>query len=533
MRAVLIVAVAVSLGAVLPGRLGDAADRGTGSTCTPTGRSVGLVVVTDRGAVRGTSAAGVRSWRGIPYAAPPVGKRRWQAPVPHACWEGVRKAVAFGAPCPQVDSFAGTVLGKEDCLTLNVWRPDASATSRPVMVFIHGGAHSGGSTSQLTSGVTLYDGANLAKKGNAVVVTIEYRLGALGWLAAAALKQGNTPPGNYGLLDEIAALRWVKSNIAKFGGDPKRVLAFGESAGAVDTCLLLTSPKAKGLFTRAGIESGACVTGDTTDALRSATSFVEASGCQSVKNVANCLRALPVDTVLRTAPPTSVDVSSLGNPKYGPYVDGKVLPAPPLERIADGKARQMPVIVGSNEDETAIFARGVQTADEYATNLANSAGQVVAQRILEVYPVADYASPLAATIAVTSDATFTCSARNTVRALVEGQSEPVYRYYYTHTVETGPLRFLGAFHGAELFFVFGHIDTTNATPSTAERQLSDAMIGYWSRFAAEGNPNGGGAPEWPTAKKGSDPYLQLDTTPKAGDGVRTAQCDLWRSLRGS
>jgi para-nitrobenzyl esterase len=501
--------------------------------CSVTSRSSKLVVATDRGAVRGARADGVRSWKGIPYAAAPIGKRRWRAPAPHACWTNVRAAKEFGSPCPQVDSTSGAVVGKEDCLTLNVWRPDAGTKRRPVMVFIHGGGHSGGSTSQVNSGVTLYDGTTMAKKGDAVVVTVEYRLGALGWLAADALKKGKTPPGNYGLLDEIAALKWVKANIARFGGDPARVLVFGESAGAVDTCLLLTSPKAKGLFNRAGIESGACVAADPTDALRSATTFVEASGCQSAKKVAKCLRALPTETVLRTAPPTDTGPASLGKPKYGPYVDGRILPAPPLERIASGKASHLPVIVGSNEDETAIFVRDVQTADEYATNLANSVGQAATQRILEVYPVTDYESPLAAMIAVTTDATFTCSARNTVRALVEGQTQPVFRYYYTHTAETGPLRFLGAFHGAELFYVFGQLGTNNATPSAAEQELSDTMIGYWSRFAATGDPNGGGAPEWPAAKKGADPFLQLDTPPAAGDGVRTAQCDLWSTLRGS
>ena len=492
-----------------------------------------VVVDTDRGAVKGAAGDGVRAWKGIPYAAPPVGERRWQPPAPHACWSGVLATKEFGAPCPQADPIAGTIIGEEDCLTLNVWRPDTASAPLPVMVFIHGGAHSGGSTSQVTSGVRLYDGASLAKKGDAVVVTVEYRLGALGWLAADVLQQGKTPPGNYGLLDEIAALRWVKSNIARFGGDPERVLLFGESAGAVDTCLLLTSPKATGLFTRAGIESGACVAGDTTNAQRVATNFIEGSGCQSAKDIATCLRALPFEKVLRTEPPTSINVALLGSPTYGPYVDGNVLPAAPLERISGGRARQVPVIVGSNEDETAIFVRGVQTADDYTTSLANFVGQSLARRILEVYPVTDYASPLAAMIAVTSDATFTCSARNTVRALQEGQSKPVYRYYYTHTVETGPLRLLGAFHGAELFFVFGHIDTNNATPSAAERELSDTMTGYWSRFAATGNPNGGRAPEWPAAKQGTDPYLQLDTTPNAGDGVRTAQCDLWNSLRRS
>jgi para-nitrobenzyl esterase len=399
------------------------------------------------------------------------------------------------------------------------------------MVFLHGGGHVQGSTSQVTAGVTLYDGATLAGKGKAVVVTLEYRLGQLGWLAADALREGGRPPGNYGLLDEIAALEWVKANIARFGGDPDRVLLFGESAGAVDTCLLVSSPRARGLFSRALIESGGCVAADPTDARRSATDFVQSTGCASSSTVAACLRALPVTTVLGAAP-GAVALTSLGRPKYGPYVDGRILPSAPLDRIRAGEANQVPVVVGSNEDETALFVGDVPTAAAYGSALTHAVGRHVAQQILAEYPVTEFPSPRAALVAATTDAMFTCPTGDAERAFVAGQRKPVYRYFYTHAPETGPLRFVGAFHGAELFSVFGHLDTNEATPTASEQQLSDTVIGYWSRFAATGDPNGGGAPQWPASTRGSDRYLQVDTALKAGAGVRTAQCRFWAHLRG-
>ncbi len=244
-----------------------------------------------------------------------------------------------------------------------------------------------------------------------------------------------------------------------------------------------------------------------------------------------CLRRLPVDTVLKTLP-GSIDLTSLGRPRYGPYIDGRVLPGDPLGLIGAGKGNRVPVIVGSNEDESALFVRDVADANAYATALANSVGPAVTQKILAQYPVSAYDSPLAAMIAATTDPRFTCTARKTVRALVAGQQKPVYRYFFTHTMDGGVLRLLGAFHGLDVFFVFGHLDTQNYRPSAAETALSDAMIGYWSRFAATGNPNGGGAVEWPPAKAGADPYVGLDSTIAAGDGVRTAQCDFWDSLTG-
>ena len=307
------------------------------------------------------------------------------------------------------------------------------------MVFVHGGGHVQGSTSQVTSGVTLYDGAHLAATGNVVVVTVQYRLGALGWLADDALGTAKQPAGNYGLLDQMAALRWVQTNITRFGGDPKRGAVFGESAGAVDMCLLVASPLATGLFSRALMESGACVASDATTAQQAAATFQSAAGCTNVPDVAVCLRALPVDAVLHTAPST-VDLADDGRPLYGPDVDGRVLPAAPLDLISQGKGSHVPFVVGSNEDESALFLRGATTADSYGTQITAMVGLAVAQRILAEYPVDQYGTPRQALIAATTDPRFTCTAaEDRARRLLQGQSEPVYRYYATHVFAGGPL----------------------------------------------------------------------------------------------
>ena len=275
------------------------------------------------------------------------------------------------------------------------------------------------------------------------------------------------------------------------------------------------------------MESGACGASDTATAQRTASDFAQAAGCTG-SDVATCLRALPASTVVQTLPGV-VDLSSLGRPRYGPYVDGRVLPDDPITRIESGKANRVPMIVGSNADETAIFVRNVQTPEEYRAAVTAMAPAAAAQ-ILAQYPVESYASGRAAMIAVTTDALFTCNARRTVRAALAGQGQPVYRYFFTHTMAGGALRTLGAFHGLDLFFVFDHLDTTGYTPTADEQALAIAMMHAWAKFAATGDPNGTGAPAWPRAKAGADPFVQLDTPTASGDGVRTQQCDFWDSL---
>lgn len=481
------------------------------------------IVVTDRGAVQGERAGATYAFKGIPYAAPPVGALRWAPPVEAPCWPDLRSAAAFGAVCPQLDGEA--VIGDEDCLTLNVWTPVDSTVSGPlpVMVFIHGGGNARGSSAQ-----PIYDGRRLAEAG-VVLVTFNYRLGPLGFLPHPSLLAEHQT-GNFGILDQIAALRWVQRNIAAFGGDPARVTIFGESAGAVDTCVLIASPLAAGLFHRAIMESGACL-GPV--AMRRAEDtgrrFVAASPCADATDIPACLRGLDTAQVLRTLP-ASVSVVSAGDNQYGPAVDGLVLPAAPIEIIHAGRHTRVPLIVGVNAEETGQAVGRVESVAQYRAAIVALFGPALAERIVAEYPVEAYGSPRAALVAVTSDVRFVCTARQAARVVAGNQLEPVYRYLFTQRLQ-GQAAVLGAFHGLELVFVFGTLGVQGGfTPSAEERALSEAIIGYWTRFAATGDPNGAGAPEWPRFERASDTHLVLGTPITAGAGIRTAQCDFWDSL---
>lgn len=495
--------------------------------CTSEAPPAEGVVVTDRGAVRGERSGGTYAFKGIPYAAPPVGALRWRAPEDAVCWDGIRSATDYGPACPQLDE--GAVIGAEDCLTLNVWTPTTTPADGglPVMVFIHGGGNAQGTSSQ-----PIYDGRRLAEAG-VVLVTFNYRLGPLGFLAHSALAAESAAgaSGNYGILDQIAVLRWVQRNAHAFGGDPGRVTIFGESAGAVDTCVLLASPLAAGLFHRALMESGACLGGNLQGAGRTAERYVAASPCAGVGDIAACLRGLDAETALRVLP-ASVGVVSAGENQYGPVVDGYVLPRAPIDQIAAGEHNHVPLIVGVNAEETGQSAPRITSEVQYRAAVIAQFGPVLGERILARYPVEEYGSPRAALVAVTSDARFVCTARRSARTVAAHQQEAVYRYLFTQRLR-GQAAALGAFHGLEVVFVFGTLGARGGiTPSAEERALSDAMIGYWTRFAATGDPNGAGSTPWPVFDPQPDTHLVLGTPITSGAGIRAAQCNFWEELIG-
>ncbi len=539
MRQLLIASLICSIGCSSNSALSpDGGAPDAGGACVSTVTPKPGTVITDSGAVTGV-ALGTSSfvWRGIPYAAPPTGDLRWKPPAPPACWTDERPATAFAPDCPQfagsgdgMVSSSGTVEGAEDCLYLNVWAPQtAPAAPLPVMVFIHGGANVEGSASSAN-----YDGQYLSEHGGAIVVSVNYRLGPLGFLVHSALEAENDKhvSGNYGILDQQAALAWVQRNIARFGGDTKRVMVFGESAGAVDVCVLVASPLSVGLFSRALMESGACYENPMAAQEPLGTTFAQNAGCGSASDVAACLRALTPDAVLKALPPTGAAVISSVQ-AFAPNVDGWVLLKSPIAALADGSANHVPFVVGSNSDETALAESGIMppitTEAEYETAV-NAEYPTVANQVLNEYKAADYPSPAKAFVAVTTDARFICTARQTLRAAIAGAPDVAqYRYFFTHPVENGTaaLRALGAWHGEELAFVFHTLGATASyTPTAAELALSDSMVGLWSAFAATGNPGGG----WPQYASASDPYLGLDDVIAPGAGVRTTQCDFWDSL---
>jgi para-nitrobenzyl esterase len=473
------------------------------------------LVITESGAQQGSASANGWAWKGIPYAAPPVGSLRWRPPQTPSCADGVRDASEFGSLCLQLDQN-NQPTGSEDCLTLNIWAP-TNASALPVMFFIHGGGNAEGSSS-----FPVYDGTALAGHG-VVVVTINYRLAQMGFLAFDALQNENTQhvAGNYGALDQIAALQWVHRNIAAFGGDPARVMIFGESAGAVDVCVLVTSPLTPGLFTKALMESGGCFQKTLADALTAGRNVVQMAGCDSASDVAACMRALPANTVLQTLPAT---VNGLVTRPYQPNVDGYVLVQSPYVALLAGTYNHVPFIVGSNADETARMVPNVTTDAQYMATLQSLYGSN-ASAIYQHYPAASYSSPKAALIQATTDGRFVCPSRLIARAAATGQQDqPVHRYFFTHGLDHGVAQPSGAFHGLELFFVFGTASSTGYVPSAAEVQLATDMETAWSNFAKNADPG------WPTYDAQLDRTEILDEPFATQNGIRSSLCDFWETL---
>jgi para-nitrobenzyl esterase len=468
------------------------------------GSPTGSPVMTEDGPVRGTNVFGVSGYLGIPYAAPPVGKLRWMPPQPHGMFNGVFDANTFGNFCTQ-PSGAGATTGAEDCLTLNVFTPTQIRAPLPVMVWIHGGA-------LVTGGSFLYDPSQLVTQGNLIVVTINYRLGYLGFFAHPAIDAEGHLNGNYGLMDQQFALQWVQRNIAAFGGNPDRVTIFGESAGGQSVYSNLASPTAKALFQGAIAESGAYVefqdyfdlivslaTGETTgtSSVPSGEAIASSVGCGSQR--AGCLRAVPASTLALAEPGTIY-----------PFVDGTILTQTPTAAFTSGQFNQVPVISGGNHDEWRIFVADqydfagnpLLTPTQYQDATVALYGPILGPIVYGiVYPLASYPSPGIALGASGTDWIFACPERNSVRLLAQN----VTTYAYEFNDENAPDLFappatfpLGAYHGSELQYLFNLNERfTGTNPFTRQQQaLSNSMINYWTSFARNANPNSAGQPMW-------------------------------------
>jgi para-nitrobenzyl esterase len=496
------------------------------------------VVPTDKGFVRGIEARGAREFLGIPYAAPTAGSLRWRPPQPASRWRGIRDAAKPGPVCAQT----GTVVTgepvtstSEDCLYLNVYTPRASARpALPVMVWFHGGGFTGGAGS-------IYDGARLAAGHNVVVVTINYRLGPFGFLALPSLdsESPGQSSGDYGLMDQQAALRWVQRNARAFGGDPDSVTIFGESAGGASVCDNMASPTASGLFSRAIAESGCFLLGSPKQAAEQhGAAFAAKLGCTDPATAAGCLRGKTAAALLAAA----------GSPLvgWGPVTGTSTLPLTSASAFASGRYAHVPLLQGTNHDEGRLFVGFLfdafgkpLTGARYPQVLAGAYGASAAARILAVYPPSGYASPDLAYAAVFTDANFSCPALDA--DLLLASHSGVYGYEFAD--EKAPNNFgitfsfpLGAAHSTELQYVFGKIPYLDSTPpfTTAQLALSAQMMGYWTRFAATGDPNGGGAPYWPrfsTARHQIQDLVPAATGPQTGFAAGH-HCGLWASIEG-
>ncbi len=489
------------------------------------------LVRVDSGLLRGARADQLLVWKGIPYAAPPIGALRWKPPLAMTPWPGVRDATGFGYQCVQAGSSIdprGSASGSEDCLTLNVWRPASTGKVRPIMVFVHGGYFTWGASSYRMGGTDLYDGAQLAAAADVVVVTLNYRLGPFGFLAHPGLSDEDPhhASGNYGLLDQLAALAWVQRNAAAFGGDPTRVTLFGQSAGAISSAALYASPLAKGLFHRVILHSG------SGDALR--MDRAQRTG-RELQRLTHCDRATLAETTvcLREKSPLAIATAvpeSFGSDgvKYGPVIDGWVLPAQPLALVERGAHNHVPLVVATTSNEFSTMVHSyleapLVTDADYQALLGHRFGAAFARVLLARYPASTYGSPLAAFTALMSDVAFTCQSDWLAGAAAATQTEPVYRFVYAHTF-AGTLARFGAGHGMDLYLVF-----RNTPPylvlDPAERVLSDQLIASWSRLAHTGEL------DWIRHTRDGHGETTLDAKLEAStDEPARERCAFWRPL---
>lgn len=542
--------------------LGSVLSTPTLASPSPQHGAPGPIAQTEAGPVQGFQTKGIAEFLGIPYATPPVGNLRWRPPVPHSSWSNVLKATAYGPTCAQINElgvFAGPANNNEDCLYLNVFTPNLDPSARlPVIFWIHGGGNVDGESND-------YDGSKMATDGKTVVVTINYRLNLMGYLANPALDAEGHLFGNYGVLDQQLALKWVKRNIAKFGGDPSNVTIGGQSAGAGNTAANLVSPLAAGLFKRAILESGVAVfTGLTPLATAEAkgTAFAVAAGCGSGSSaaVAKCLRGLTaaqVEALAGTQSTSSAYITYL-------IADGQIIPTPSISQaFKSGAFNHVPILNGNTEDEgnfglasteyfenprvpfsatdfkNTVTSTYSGNAGPAGTPPAYPAGTVA--KVLAQYPLNAYPTPQLALDAVTTDPS-ACRSLKTSQLL--GGQVPLYGYEFDD--RTAPSYFppmpglqMLAYHTSDIQYLFPLYHGGPAPPSIIhllnkrQQDLSDQLVAAWTNFAWTGNPNGIGNSPWPRYKSHGY-YLSQNiptlTTFTEATFIAAHKCDFWNSI---
>ena len=540
-RAPLAVAAAVLGGLLVPGlALAPAAHATAGHGAA----GHGLVVNTESGLIHGKAAEGTHQWLGVPYAAPPTGALRWAAPRPAPRWTGIRQATEYGGRCAQLASGNGPREDNEDCLYLNVFTPEDHGGDLPVLVMIHGGGLTTGAGDQ-------HDGSLIVTTDHVIVVSINYRLGPFGFLDLPGLASTpQTANGNFGLLDQEAALRWVNRNIAAFGGDPGKVTIDGESAGGWSMCALMTSPPARGLFRGAIMQSGSCATQTAATAQAASLAFAKQAGCPDPapggrsglvgreSAAAACLRALPEQALL--------DASTSYQPEF--TSGGPELPLPAAQAVAAGDYNRVPLLMGTNHNEGRTFSQGFTalTQAQAGELISQIYGTAKAPAILARYPWNSYPSPYTAAYQIGdiwTDSGFItgiggCPTQN--QAATFASSTPTYFYQFDDLHAPGlnndhPGYQWGAGHAMELAYLWPSFNNGFSlydllTP--AQLELSRQMIRYWGAFTAYGVPEVPGQPLWPSYSTGQLMSLRPGGQSRAISGSTFAaehQCAFWNS----
>ena len=480
----------------------------------------GPTVTVTGGQIQGRALKAGAVFKGIPFAAAPVGDLRWKPPMPVKAWTGVRDAGDYGATCAQIDANwnkNSAAKGKEDCLFLNVWTSEwPSKSNKPVMFWIHGGGNMGGSALGSGGIEPTFDGESLSRHG-VVVVTVQYRLGLLGFLAHPELtaESPNHASGNYAVMDLVAALKWVKENASKFGGDPANVTIFGQSAGGHNTGLLLVTPLSAGLFARAIEESGTVagsgrVTPTLADAEKGGLAFAAKMGAPA-KGALAFMRKLSAEDVLKASP-------EYGGGGIGPNADGYVVPQVAAKIFAAGQEKKVPLLIGSNARERSLEG-GAEALKKAVGEFYGS----MAPRAMEIY-----AKPSAYPPYGDGGAQFVTDTMNRCPSIAiedfhSAAGNVVWAYEFSHPFPTAKR---GASHSGELRYVFGNHPPGDVAES--ERKISNDMQVYWTNYAKTGDPNGGGMPAWPKYDSKARRYMEFtDNGPVAKESLRGAACQLY------
>ena len=486
----------------------------------------GPVVDAPAGVASGLSEGGASVFKGLPYAQPPVGPKRWTPPAPLPRWTGVKDASRFGPACIQPLSGPGNIYANdpkamsEDCLTLDIWTP-ANASKAPVMVWIHGGALWAGFSNE-----SIYDGAKFAARG-VIVVSINYRLGVLGYLAHPALSAESSQgiSGNYGLLDQIEALRWVQRNIAAFGGDPTNVTIAGQSAGGLSVMYLMAAPDARGLFSKAIAQSAYMISTPELKQGHFGAAPAEEAGLKLAEKVhatdIAALRALDARALTLAA-------ARAGFAPFG-VVDGKVLPRQLVDVFDRGEQARVPLLAGFNSGEIRSLRGLAPAAPTLRTTYEKTIRDAYLDRaddFLRLYPSTDMEGSI---LAATRDALYGWTAERLARKQT-ALGQPAYFYIFDHGYPAADDAGLHAFHAAELPYVFGSLSRTPPywpkAPSTGdEAKLSDIMLDYWSSFIRTGEPRAEGAPDWP-AFGGSEAFMAFQDVPRVSTHLFPGMFDL-------
>ena len=495
-------------------------------------------VPTDKGWLKGALEGNTCAFKGVPFTAPPVGDLRWRPPAEHAAWDGVLNATEFGNQCPAINA-ANQYVGDEDCLVLNVWMSATTTdASLPAIVWVHGGSNRQGQSQAngLPGSGTPTEGRQFVEQAGVIFVSVQYRLGPLGFWAHTVL-DAESPrhvSGNYGILDQIAALRWVQKNIAFFGGDPRRITLAGFSAGATDVAAIMTSPLAGGLFTSAAMSGARLLTYATLADFEADTGsyVVNTMSCGTASDIAACMRSKSARDLIILAP-------GVNNPRHQQYdanVDFYLLTGQLNDVITEGKHNHVPFIIGHNKDDAAVQNVPIGSVPDEATyrsRVNGLFGPAAGAQALSQYPSSNYQSPEKAYIALLTDWLVVCPAHRMAQTAASKQLEPIYHYSFEHPLAGSPAAEFGVYHGVELMFLFKDWRSSQTgpyNPTPGEVELSNQMFDYWTR-SAKGNPNGPSSVTWLPYSLGPEQYLKLDTpTIGVGSGFLEHKCSFWDGL---